>query len=272
MSALPVETPPLTRGRRSERFRSRQEFRKHPRLRGEDWIENDPAVLAGGNTPAYAGKTMPFKLLPEPSPETPPLTRGRRLPDALQRAGTRNTPAYAGKTKTTIGTAHFPQETPPLTRGRLDHMTDGTLRQRNTPAYAGKTIFTLEGIERYVETPPLTRGRPSARSLASFSCRNTPAYAGKTRCEECRKAFGQKHPRLRGEDWELRWEEVPVQETPPLTRGRPGDKITSIRPNRNTPAYAGKTKPRAVVGVLARETPPLTRGRHELFFDRCRIC
>ena len=91
------ETPPLTRGRRTQL---------------------PPGNHPHGNTPAYAGKTGNFdpnkrviskhpRLRGEdvfappvvkPMPETPPLTRGRPRDRRMHARRPRNTPAYAGKT------------------------------------------------------------------------------------------------------------------------------------------------------------------------------
>ena len=114
-----METPPLTRGRRSRglhqhahdgntpAYAGKTSFSsafwtigwKHPRLRGEDAVTTRPA---GANA------------------ETPPLTRGRHRLLLAAFLGYGNTPAYAGKTKTIL-TVH-------------DEI-------RNTPAYAGKTYY-----------------------------------------------------------------------------------------------------------------------------------
>ena len=234
-----------------------------------------------GNTPAYAGKTKAIRFPTWPKrkhphlrgedpssvrllpciKETPPLTRGRLAFPLRLCVFTGNTPAYAGKTRFPLPAGPIPTETPPLTRGRRWTTLRQTPRPRNTPAYAGKTLDLakfrmhqgkhprLRGEDEartpapfaVPETPPLTRGRPHYDRRRRKRARNTPAYAGKTFFVPTRLLWDQKHPRLRGEDKKVRRIGVVKMETPPLTRGRPGDKITSIRPNRNTPAYAGKT-------------------------------
>ena len=92
---------------------------------------------------------------------------------------------------------------------------------------------------------------------------------------------GEKHPRLRGEDFQANGGSISVGETPPLTRGRPTEEIAAFVSSGNTPAYAGKTPPNCGRPQSARkhprlrgedrvfcnhrdppmETPPLTRGR-----------
>ena len=159
------------------------------------------------------------------------------------------------------------EETPPLTRGRRFLLFFGEGVKGNTPAYAGKTpritikVGSLrkhprlrgEDAEDHYqgrkpeETPPLTRGRHGLLELMSDPVRNTPAYAGKTPLKALSALFGQKHPRLRGEDRGL------VVEAEP----RIG----------NTPAYAGKTLKAAKAFEKLSETPPLTQGRRVTLYS-----
>ena len=134
---LPLETPPLTRGRRLKKAK--------------------PGVRHG-NTPAYAGKTGRRRWFFFRS-ETPPLTRGRQNRNDCNSQTDGNTPAYAGKTAQfgdftsgyekhprlrgedpTLGKRRTqPSETPPLTRGRRRERGIRRGGGGNTPAYAGKT-------------------------------------------------------------------------------------------------------------------------------------
>ena len=156
-----METPPLTRGRpqapsepmrrqgntpayagKTSPLRKRlTPCRKHPRLRGEDFISDAPPVERVRNTPAYAGKTeavavrvAEFRKHPRlrgedgssrdfcrPYSETPPLTRGRPVWGAYESDLGGNTPAYAGKTVYQTYQEFGSTETPPLTRGRQQH-------------------------------------------------------------------------------------------------------------------------------------------------------
>ena len=157
-SASAMETPPLTRGRQTAKAR---------------------IVHAVGNTPAYAGKTIRFRI---------GSSAYRKHPRLRGEDGSK--PSFTASTA----------ETPPLTRGRrslriLNHWIDG-----NTPAYAGKTTSRHSKPCRQRETPPLTRGRRVCTNLTTVSIRNTPAYAGKMKFPVSLNVFLRKHPRLRGED------------------------------------------------------------------------
>ena len=179
-------------------------------------------------------------------------------------------------------------ETPPLTRGRLRLFLKLFEQHRNTPAYAGKTSLAAEGSWRrkkhprlrgedglfraisviHRETPPLTRGRLERQALCLESVGNTPAYAGKTTTDRYLATGAEKHPRLRGEDSAP---SAPIKitlETPPLTRGRPLQAGTDIRPWGKHPRLRGEDSGGNKTAYRIRETPPLTRGRHNVFI-RC---
>ena len=152
------QTPPRMRGRReSGRRQGRKEgntpayagktqftvsdvgeFKKHPRVCGEDCIR------------------LTCRL---PQWETPPRMRGRPRVHGANQDAARNTPAYAGKTPRCcrrppyrrkhprvcgedlepLSAVHVVPETPPRMRGR--RIVPGAVSEDegNTPAYAGKT-------------------------------------------------------------------------------------------------------------------------------------
>ena len=238
----------------------RRASRKHPRLRGEDPSEvptifgaiETPPLTRGrlfghetgnevvGNTPAYAGKTPSTVVKPAFSSETPPLTRGRPQSERQRQGVGQKHPRLRGEDFAPRATVTRMTETPPLTRGRRPAQALQERALGNTPAYAGKTRSQgasvpmpqkhprLRGEDApreesrgsTSETPPLTRGRPQATSKETVPKGNTPAYAGKTYDLPVGAGDSEKHPRLRGEDSPRKSVEVPVMETPPLTRGR----------------------------------------------------
>ena len=213
---------------------------KHPRLRGED--------QDGAYRPGYKS-------------ETPPLTRGRRtlFESSIRSLG--NTPAYAGKTTSvslrTLFERKHPRlrgedhtrahlrrerlETPPLTRGRPKCSYQDLEHPGKHPRLRGED--QADDVERLpqLETPPLTWGRPWPILRRSACCGNTPAYAGKTSMKRSLAGLPRKHPRLRGEDANVRFGPNTELETPPLTRGRPNRLKAKMQISGNTPAYAGKT-------------------------------
>ena len=172
-------------------------------------------------------------------------------------------------------------KTPPLTRGRRVRILPAAPHKRNTPAYAGKTGRSPDLGDSLAETPPLTRGRLVEPYEDEPSAEKHPRLRGEDFQIHSREVRRGKHPRLRGEDFRRRSPCGEGRETPPLTRGRQRRRAKFRSTDRNTPAYAGKTRlsctqihqlwkhPRLrgediydrQAPVIEMETPPLTRGR-----------
>ena len=125
------------------------------------------------------------------------------------------------------------------------------------------------------------RGRPSDFPRRRQNQRNTPAYAGKTASNLMAGLSMQKHPRVCGEDLIDHTPILRTCETPPRMRGRLAPvELYGMYP-RNTPAYAGKTRPQTIFTwfmwkhprvcgedlneksrhYAGLETPPRMRGR-----------
>ena len=86
------------------------------------------------------------------------------------------------------------------------------------------------------------RGKAPLRTAHSISRRITPAYAGKSsrplRPPECRKD----HPRVCGEKTFLEPKGQTRLGSPPRMRGKGCNLARGVRPDRITPAYAGKRR------------------------------
>ena len=130
-------------------------------------------------------------------------------------------------------------------------------------------------------SPPLTRGKVFHLQICRTYSRINPAYAGKSYGETRFYLFRQDHPRLRGEKLLgiVSWADL--LGSPPLTRGKVGDKLLVVAQQGITPAYAGKSSnqgnqvfadkdhPRLrgekflcnLPLMLDEGSPPLTRGK-----------
>ena len=129
------------------------------------------------------------------------------------------TPAYAGKIEA-AGTQVIGEQVHPRIRGEDTGM---TIR-----------FAPLMG------SPPHTRGRLGNTPVIDAAVRFTPAYAGKIMAKSNRCRNVRVHPRIRGEDRFVIRRVVPVQGSPPHTRGRSWAAVLSVCMLRFTPAYAGK--------------------------------
>ena len=144
-----METPPLARGRRTERERINRQCRNTPACAGKTVI-NFPLMPVLQKHPRLRGEDESCKFSSRNHSETPPLARGRPSLMRLLVRNSRNTPACAGKTLCTDRRAAKFQETPPLARGRLDYVQRVCGVQGNTPACAGKTAtFSAWSLSEY---------------------------------------------------------------------------------------------------------------------------
>ena len=249
-------------------------------MRGEDATTLDTPTVKGGS---------------------PPHARGRRHPGRPRGAQPGITPACAGKTRTTGFTCENLSGSPPHARGRRQDGLVHDVLERITPACAGKTGSSAgpwpkvrdhprmrgeDALPKSVSkvlrgSPPHARGRRPLLAAQPGLLRITPACAGKTRAFDVVRTLNPDHPRMRGEDHELRGLAQNGDGSPPHARGRPPPGGRRLDLLRITPACAGKTwiplhadyfirdHPRmrgedqefAHPGRLAFGSPPHARGR-----------
>ena len=146
-------------------------------------------------------------------------------------------------------------------RGKLSHLTVQLDIKRNIPAYAGKTSIKSAAIRQLKEHPrvcgenkfrrcryhaargtsPRMRGKLNRSMSCSCYLRNIPAYAGKTVDPNKQHTCIGEHPRVCGENIIMTAVESRVIGTSPRMRGKPRGPHHSRAPQRNIPAYAGKT-------------------------------
>ena len=132
-----------------------------------------------------------------------------------------NIPAYAGKTR----------QPPPAAPLSAEH-----------PRVCGENGFRRSTALPDGGTSPRMRGKRYPRGVKRLEARNIPAYAGKTSNIIGRRSGAAEHPRVCGEN-ERKKEIMPLDVgTSPRMRGKPLGSLGFIKPDRNIPAYAGKTR------------------------------
>ena len=231
-----------------------------PRMRGKD----KPHVvvqLFAGITPAYAGKRG---RSPRPAGRRrdhpricrekgcwrfssrnhsglPPHMRGKkRRPRRFRWGSGKDHPRMCGE-KSRFGTwLKCASGSPPHMRGkgRVECPRCGAVGI--TPAYAGKSYPMSVRPESSEDHPRICGEKFASSSMLASCSRITPAYAGKRSVTSPMNSFQWDHPRICGEKCQL----VPVSSriagSPPHMRGKGGDFPGRVRPQRITPAYAGK--------------------------------
>ena len=175
--------------------------------------------IAGGITPAYAGKRNRFRfasfykrdhpricgekrqplsrLLQQQG--SPPHMRGKGFIEKLHFAGTGITPAYAGKRhKALLSTGHCG-----------DH-----------PRICGEKKLIVFFDSFITGSPPHMRGKAHFVSALRRFCRITPAYAGKRKSSSDTGPIPEDHPRICGEKVNLEAGVCRVWGSPPHMRGK----------------------------------------------------
>ena len=109
------------------------------------------------------------------------------------------------------------------------------------PCLRGEYRGQKEGDIRKWGSPPPTRGILLKMSKWLEIGRITPAYAGNTMAKCPLNQFQKDHPRLRGEYYNMEWQPVYGQGSPPPTRGIPIERPKATPEMGITPAYAGNT-------------------------------
>ncbi len=172
-----------------------------------------------------------------------------------------------------------PVETPPRAWGRPLHGQHTELVLGNTPTCVGKTSSRFparpcnkkhphvrgeDSSHRSVnvsdqETPPRAWGRLTMICINDARLGNTPTCVGKTGSQPEWAPVVQKHPHVRGEDFNDLDKGVELAETPPRAWGRQHPAHGRVRRVRNTPTCVGKTTSSANV-TYATEKHPHVRG------------
>ena len=159
----------------------------------------------------------------------------RKKPSAVTAVAraVRNIPAYAGKTGGPPG-----PDTPGAEHPRVCGKTDFTHPHKGGkaehPRVCGENGYGKNRVQP-------GRGKLFAGPARCGSERNIPAYAGKTMRSFRRWGTLWEHPRVCGENISTGVTTTPSCGTSPRMRGKHVNIILAIQPNRNIPAYAGKT-------------------------------
>ena len=253
----------------------------HPRSRGENSDGREAGAARRGLIPAHAGKTdfladgvREHRAHPRSRGEnqshaseaiasrgSSPLTRGKRGRARRGCAETRLIPAHAGKTalrwRCRRGTTAHPRSrgenlaeqgwdvpalgSSPLTRGKRARRPPWRRGCRLIPAHAGKTStwIVFDGADR--GSSPLTRGKQVEALLVRVLNGLIPAHAGKTLTGPGFRNLGWAHPRSRGENAHVGWDQGAADGSSPLTRGKLCAELAYEHRGGLIPAHAGKT-------------------------------
>ena len=187
-------------------------------MRGKVWASLG-TIKEGGITPAYAGKSQPFRL---------PLGRPR------------DHPRVCGEKVELLFVEVKALGSPPRMRGKVGCTALPSRRRGITPAYAGKRQPETCRKSPGLGSPPRMRGKAVSPKGVEPSTGITPAYAGKRRFQNQQNQSYWDHPRVCGEKPTMNPAWVRSRGSPPRMRGKVSGNVIPLHHSGITPAYAGK--------------------------------
>ena len=179
------------------------------------WGEYDERLI-----PAHAGKTVPPRSYQARRPAHP-RSRGENAkePDWI--------PLRHGSS--------------PLTRGKRRTSLPPSRLLAAHPRSRGENAPLTDVADDVRGSSPLTRGKHAMPAPYRALVRLIPAHAGKTLRALTHVQLREAHPRSRGENIRSPYLTADAAGSSPLTRGKPGARISGRSPVRLIPAHAGKT-------------------------------
>ena len=165
---------------------------------------------------------------------SPPHGRGKGSSSTSDTRSPGITPAWAGKSRPVAAAKLLP----------WDH-----------PRMGGEKLMYAALLKYRRGSPPHGRGKVFCRRGLRFWVRITPAWAGKSRLFICFHFFGEDHPRMGGEKHLLSPILRAALGSPPHGRGKAYRAAGHCTRRGITPAWAGKSSCRFILGKLSRDHP-----------------
>ena len=265
---------PACAGKTTEPTPSRENWRAHPRVCGENAYSRATRSASSGSSPRVRGKLVQqgqilvrHGLIPACAGKTLRLLGRRRGPGAH--------PRVCGENQVLRVAVDPESGSSPRVRGKQEGAGGEPCRVGLIPACAGKTGSPAsltsggrahprvcgenEGALRSVlarwGSSPRVRGKLTPITIVAIPTRLIPACAGKTVRDRSRAAADRAHPRVCGENALVVWENVEGAGSSPRVRGKPIRSFTASRTLRLIPACAGKTLFSGRPGIQAAAHP-----------------
>ena len=174
---------PAYAGKTCYRAQTGREFPEHPRVCGENLPYGLPLGIGDGTSPRMRGKHVPA------------ISRARRI---------RNIPAYAGKTLGVDNRIRSRWEHPRVCGENGDARPHQSPPGGEHPRVCGENFESIIEFHKILGTSPRMRGKRVLDSDPGTGYGNIPAYAGKTRSIGVAALAAWEHPRVCGENSQVR--------------------------------------------------------------------
>ena len=190
-------------------------------------------------TPACAGKSTTAGRGRMPSQDHPRVCGEKYHSRAWKDAVSGSPPRVRGKDEQVpqFGIGHGITPACAGKRGR-PHSGPGTTRDH--PRVCGEKSMMSRVVFCTVGSPPRVRGKAQALLIAVIYSGITPACAGKSLLAAPVAGLPRDHPRVCGEKWQNRVNQLLVRGSPPRMRGKVIFQAVAALVVGITPAYAGK--------------------------------
>ncbi|SCQ64065.1 Hypothetical protein PFR_JS9-2_2013 [Propionibacterium freudenreichii] len=258
---LRVRITPAYAGRTARSTPQAWRHPDHPRVCGENRKGAAPGQVFSGSPPRMRGE---LGVVAEKHHDTriTPAYAGRTVCLPVRAIRRADHPRVCGENITEFGLGVGRSGSPPRMRGEPPPRDRRSCPIGITPAYAGRTqpqesaaaactdhprvCGENEGWRwwglRYLGSPPRMRGERLPRSDSAFPEGITPAYAGRTLAEHPPEGRSPDHPRVCGENPEVKECTAVLIGSPPRMRGERHRDDDALDNRRITPAYAGRTE------------------------------
>ena len=232
-------TPAYAGKRRATALRCRC-TRDHPRICGEKCNQRVRMVEQPGSPPHMRGKDMGLRASRIAGGITPAYA-GKRNRFRFASFYKRDHPRICGEKYLAAGFSSRSRGSPPHMRGKVRTALSGTIGKKDHPRICGEKCLRMPLILRHLGSPPHMRGKGSFDKMAVSCLGITPAYAGKSVNRYHDYFSSRDHPRICGEKDLSKNFILPELGSPPHMRGK-GIKPCYQRVTVGiTPAYAGKS-------------------------------
>ena len=226
----------------------------HPRMRGEDYSEEQLRTFLTGSPPHARGRPVFCRLSASPIGITPACA-GKTDLAARDAPPTLDHPRMRGEDSYALRTALSQVGSPPHARGRRARRHAVRRLVGDHPRMRGEDVMTSGWRSRRQGSPPHARGRQRNRNDRCHAGGITPACAGKTSRRLSGRISRTDHPRMRGEDATMPPAFNSIAGSPPHARGRPVPHMVLAYVRGITPACAGKTSWAAGETVIVKDHP-----------------
>ena len=187
-------------------------------MRGKARCHADPHDK-GRITPAYAGKSAPFRAGPTGAPDHPRVCGEKEVTHNTNKFSKGSPPRMRGKVRLREILLRY-QGITPAYAGKREAQGGNVTALKDHPRVCGEKLFATTQLEYNPGSPPRMRGKVLAALMPTNALGITPAYAGKSPERWPCPCVFKDHPRVCGEKRHSCLDSPGHRGSPPRMRGK----------------------------------------------------